>query len=54
MVKRALIERVKCPFCGSKNLQSIYKKLFKRRYKKFSKKHLNRFPLKILEKKILK
>ena len=26
MVKKALIERIKCPFCGSKILRSIYKK----------------------------
>ena len=52
MVKRALIERVKCPFCGSKNLQSIYKKNYlSEDIKNFLKKHLNRFPLKILEKK---
>lgn len=52
MVKKALIERLKCPFCGSKNLKLIYKKNYlSEDIKNFLKEHLYRFPLKILKKK---
>lgn len=52
MVKKALIERLECPFCGSKNLKSIYKKNYlSKDIKNFLKEHLYHFPLKILEKK---
>ena len=52
-VKKDLIERIKCPFCGSKILRSIYKKNYLSvDIKNFLKNHLNHFPLKILEKNI--
>ena len=52
MVKNAFIYRTNCPFCKSKNINTIYtKKYFSEEIKIFLKKHLNNFPIYILKNK---
>ena len=50
MVKNVFIYRTNCPFCKSKNINSIYsKKYFSKDTKTFFKRHLNNFPIYILK-----
>ncbi len=52
MVKNAFIYRANCPFCKSKNINTIYsKKYLSKDIKTFLKQHLNNFPINILRNK---